>query len=681
MENMKQLKWLKAIKRPFLTNITWRRVCGDHFREYQWTSNKAYIKPNAIPTCNIDSSKHPTNNNDHGQEDTSNTHNLQYPPHPPPSYEEALKLLKLRKCDDSSQHPINHHHDHDHGIEDSSQHPINHHHDHDHGIEEEEEEFEDEEEHSTETVSDTIDHKCYCKPQPATNSSPIDTPNTHILQYPPHPPPSYGDALKLGKCDDDVPILYSTPSVADVHGYEGRLPGYRPIIVKCIKAPDPKIEEKLNTLKKENRKLKKKLAQRIRRSKLREAKLKGKVNELIKQIKKLTVNLKDPTPNEIVNHVSKYLKGSSFTFFKLQITQNKKKKNGRRYTYLDKIFSITLYYQSPKCYRFLRKSFILPNKRTISNWLKDVQFKAGFNEDIFDVLREKVEKMKQEERVCCLLLDEVSLKEGLSYDRAEDGVEGVEDFGMLGKTKTIANHGLVFMVRGLYTNWKQPLCYFLCRDCTSGAKLAELIKLECIKRLFEIGLIVKSCICDQGTNNRVMFEEFKITDEKPFITMSMFEHVKEENPLYTMYKEKIYFLYDPPHLLKNIRNNLHNHDIQFGDKIAKWSHIESFYLKEKERGHMGYKAAFKLTDKHIYLPAFSRMSVKRAAQVLSHSVASGISSHVALGDLPAEAIHTAEFCERMDQLFNSFNSQSKRAPLDKKWKNACSSKSNHTTRS
>ena len=53
------------------------------------------------------------------------------------------------------------------------------------------------------------------------------------------------------------------------------------------------------------------------------------------------------------------------------------------------------------------------------------------------------------------------------------------------------------------------------------------------------------------------------------------------------------------------------------------------------------------------------MSVKRAAQVLSHTVAAGLNTHVGPGDLPAEAIYTSEFCERMDTLlFNSFNSSS-----------------------
>ena len=49
------------------------------------------------------------------------------------------------------------------------------------------------------------------------------------------------------------------------------------------------------------------------------------------------------------------------------------------------------------------------------------------------------------------------------------------------------------------------------------------------------------------------------------------------------------------------------------------------------------------------------MRVCSATQILSHTVAAGISTYVALGQMPDEAIHTAEFLEAVDGLFDSFN--------------------------
>ena len=55
------------------------------------------------------------------------------------------------------------------------------------------------------------------------------------------------------------------------------------------------------------------------------------------------------------------------------------------------------------------------------------------------------------------------------------------------------------------------------------------------------------------------------------------------------------------------------------------------------------------------------MRVNLAAQVLSHSVAAGISFLVTCKELPEEAIHTAHFVEHFDNLFNTFNSRSLRS--------------------
>ena len=46
------------------------------------------------------------------------------------------------------------------------------------------------------------------------------------------------------------------------------------------------------------------------------------------------------------------------------------------------------------------------------------------------------------------------------------------------------------------------------------------------------------------------------------------------------------------------------------------------------------------------------MSVKRAAQVLGHMVATGINTHVGLDNMQAKASFTAEFCEHIDRLLN-----------------------------
>ena len=58
---------------------------------------------------------------------------------------------------------------------------------------------------------------------------------------------------------------------------------------------------------------------------------------------------------------------------------------------------------------------------------------------------------------------------------------------------------------------------------------------------------------------------------------------------------------------------------------------------------------------HLALPAFKVMRVNLAAQILSASVASGLKQMVENGTLPGDAMHTAQFVENIDILFDIFN--------------------------
>ena len=152
-------------------------------------------------------------------------------------------------------------------------------------------------------------------------------------------------------------------------------------------------------------------------------------------------------------------------------------------------------------------------------------------------------------------------------------------------------------------------------------------------------------ICDQGSNNRSFLQgkECDVAVNRPFLHIGT---------------KKVFVFYDAPHLLKNVRNNLKKGGFVIDGKLISWQHIVDFYNFNKRNR---IRLAPKLKDKHIYLPPFSSMRVNLAAQVLSHSVAAGISFLVTCKELPEEAIHTAHFVEHFDNLFNTFNSRSLRS--------------------
>ena len=96
------------------------------------------------------------------------------------------------------------------------------------------------------------------------------------------------------------------------------------------------------------------------------------------------------------------------------------------------------------------------------------------------------------------LLDEMSIKVGVTYDNHQDSVKG---FGH----GQLANYALVFMVRGFTDKWKLPIGYFLSSGPMKGATMQQLLS-ECITELHAIGLTVMLVICDQGATNVNLFE-------------------------------------------------------------------------------------------------------------------------------------------------------------------------------
>ena len=133
-----------------------------------------------------------------------------------------------------------------------------------------------------------------------------------------------------------------------------------------------------------------------------------------------------------------------------------------------------------------------------------------------------------------------------------------------------------------------------------------------------------------------MFKMFGVTAEKPWVNVG---------------DSLVHFMYDPPHLLKSVRNNLMKHRFEVNGQIVDSKYIADFFERDSKQL---VKLAPRLTPKH-YTSAFCCNRVRLAAQVLSHSVVAGIYTHVALNAMLETATYTAEFLEKLDGLFDCFN--------------------------
>jgi len=342
--------------------------------------------------------------------------------------------------------------------------------------------------------------------------------------------------------------------------------------------------------------------------------------------------------DEVVTGASSYLQGPALSLLTCQLRQVGRKSRGRRWSADDKMLALSIYHRSPSAYRFLSSYLILPSVRSLRLYVQSLSFEPGFCSPVFSALGAKVAQMKENDKLAVLCVDEMAVKVSLDYDSKRDVVDGFSDDGWV-RIQKPASEALVFMVRGLLANWKQPLCYFLSTNAMSSINLSELV-LNCIVRLQDIGIDVKVVVCDQGANNRGMFSRLNISIDQPFVEVN---------------DKKVYFMYDPPHLLKSVRNNFRRYPVQIkGGGIARWDHVKKFYDLDSQQK---LRLAPKLKFVHVMLNGFKKMNVRLAAQVLSHSAAVGISFYMNAGtsDISADAAATVDFLLRMDKIFDSCN--------------------------
>lgn len=101
---------------------------------------------------------------------------------------------------------------------------------------------------------------------------------------------------------------------------------------------------------------------------------------------------------------------------------------------------------------------------------------------------------------------------------------------------------LVFMVRGLFTSMKFVYAQFPAAS-TKGADLFPIFR-QVLFRLTRLGICVVATTCDGASDNRRLFSLHDTKKKMVYKTINVFS--KLDDP--------IFFISDPPHLIKTIRN-------------------------------------------------------------------------------------------------------------------------------
>ena len=220
-----------------------------------------------------------------------------------------------------------------------------------------------------------------------------------------------------------------------------------------------------------------------------------------------------------------------------------------------------LHHRSSGCYKTLRNSGLLylPTEKTLQDYRHFSPSSAGFSKSLDEQLLEQVNAQKPENlaKYVGVVLDEMYVKESLVYDKHTGSLTGYADMGEVNNLfmeleqdkksansrRPLAKSVLVFMIRGLFNSLKFPYAHFPTASIT-GAELFPILR-KVIARLTRLGLHIMTVTCDGASENRLLFSLHDKNNDK---TAYRIKNV------YTNTGHPIFFISDPSHLIKTIRN-------------------------------------------------------------------------------------------------------------------------------
>lgn len=311
-------------------------------------------------------------------------------------------------------------------------------------------------------------------------------------------------------------------------------------------------------------------------------------------------------------------------------------------------------------YTLLYKKFVLPPSKTLKKLLIRVIIRPGIHKGIFEKLKRTVSEMSIKSRLCTLMFNVIKIKPKMHYNAHTDDLQG---YVTCGTDNKLADRVIVFMVKGIVDDYKQPVAYYY----TQALKKNDLKRMivEVIGNVQKAGLRVVCTVCDTSEVNVRTINSLIEDTKQHYIEMK-----KEWTyDLFEVNNRKIIHIYDVPHLMIKIRNTLVDNDIHYdrnGDqnlKTLKWGYFKMLYEIDKRRGELRF--LHKITEEHVNTNKSKKVS--HAAQLFSRQVAVIANAFVTeygpefanLGKLFSQMI---PFVLTMDELFDSFNSSSVDAP-------------------
>ena len=212
--------------------------------------------------------------------------------------------------------------------------------------------------------------------------------------------------------------------------------------------------------------------------------------------------------------------------------------NGRRYSSESFLIYLKMFLISPKLYRSLRKFDMLniPHPSNIRKFFYNLDVSSDNPVENFNYLKHKLTSPASKDKFFVLMIDEIHIKPKAEFN-LEYGFHGCD-----AKDLKLAKTVFAFMIKSIFGKYKEVIMLVPKYKHTSS----DLYRMtnNALKLISDLGGTVVSIITD---NNRVNVNLFnKLGCDKTSCCIPL--------PYRTVEADKLYLMFDPVHILKNVRN-------------------------------------------------------------------------------------------------------------------------------
>ena len=303
-----------------------------------------------------------------------------------------------------------------------------------------------------------------------------------------------------------------------------------------------------------------------------------------------------------------------------------------------------IYFHSPAAYRAIieTKCLVVPSECLLRRYSAPHAVQPGLHDVREQYLASVSESMTSLEKNVSVIVDEMYVKPEISYS---DGK--LSGFADNRPDAVAATTILTLMVQSLCGSFRDVVAFFPVYKLT-GAEEAKYVR-DTIMLIERSGLNTRCVVCDNSKVNQTMLREFNVEINDGITTGTAVHPVRHD--------QNLFFIIDPCHLIKCIRNNWLNRSVFCidGDSVSV-EHVRQLHSEDLKRD---IKLAPKLNTKVLSPTNTEKQCVRSAVSLFSPSVTGALETYMALEpELFRDAAPTVEFMKRIYRFWCWTNIQS-----------------------